>query len=165
MPLSVSNSESLPIGALYQWSLDCRVNNLLFDIWGLPTVDLFTTRLNNKVETFFSRLPGPLALQGNPLHVAWSEGLLYMYPPLPPPPPVPCSSQGDQNGDSGHSDSTMVAAKRVVSLGRGLLGLQLLVDLPVMLPGRNSLLLAPDRTKFLVLRRYERSCCHHMCSS
>ncbi len=29
--------------------------------------------------------------------------------------PLPCSSQGDQRGGSGHSDSTMVAVKRVVS--------------------------------------------------
>ncbi len=96
-------------------SLDRRVTNLLFDIWGLPTVDLFATRLNNKVEAFFSRLPDPLALQGNSLQADWSKGLLYMY--LPCPPPVPCSSQGDQGGGSGHSYSTMVATKRVVSPG------------------------------------------------
>ena len=66
-----------------EWSLDHRVTNLLFDIWGLPTVELFTTRLNNKVEAFFSRLPDPLALQGNSLQADWSIGLLYMYPPMP----------------------------------------------------------------------------------
>ncbi len=49
-----------------KWSLDSRVSNLLFDIWGLHTVDLFATRLNNKVEAFFSRLPDPLALHGIP---------------------------------------------------------------------------------------------------
>ncbi len=32
-----------------EWSLDHRVTSLLFDIWGLPTVDLFVTRLK-KVE-------------------------------------------------------------------------------------------------------------------
>ena len=66
-----------------EWSLDHRVTNLLFAIWGQPTVDLFTTRLNNKVEAFFSRLPDPLALQGNSLQSDWSKGLLYMYPQLP----------------------------------------------------------------------------------
>ena len=49
-----------------KWSLDHRVTNLLFNIWGQPTVDLFPTRLNNKVETSFSRLPDPLALQATP---------------------------------------------------------------------------------------------------
>ncbi len=97
-----------------EWSLDSRVTSLLFAIWGLPTVDLFTTRLNNKVEAF-SRLPDPLALQGNSLQADWSKGLLYMYPPRPP--PVPCSPQGDQGGGSGHRHSAMVASKRVVSPG------------------------------------------------
>ena len=64
-----------------EWSLDCRVTNLLFDIWGQPAVDLFATWLN-KVEAFFSRLPDPLALQGNSLQADWSKGLLYMYPPV-----------------------------------------------------------------------------------
>ncbi len=39
------------------WSLDLRVTNLLFVIWGQPTVDLFATRLNNKVEALFSPHP------------------------------------------------------------------------------------------------------------
>ena len=51
---------------LADWSaspkgLDHRVTNLLFDIWGQPTVDLFATQLN-KVKVFFSRLLDPLAL-------------------------------------------------------------------------------------------------------
>ncbi len=66
-----------------EWSLDHRVTNLLFDIWGLPTVDLFTIRRDNKVEAFFSHLPDPLALQGNFLQADWSKGLLYMYPRVP----------------------------------------------------------------------------------
>ncbi len=70
-----------------EWSLDRRVTNLLFDIWGQPAVDLFATRLNNKAEAFFSRLPDRLALQGNSPQVDWSKDLLCMYPPLPIPVP------------------------------------------------------------------------------
>ncbi len=69
-----------------EWSLDFRVTSLLSSTWGLPTVDLFTTRLNNKVEMFPSRLPDPC-------------------------PPVLCSSQGDSGGGSSHHDSTMAAPK------------------------------------------------------
>ncbi len=54
------------------------MTTLLFDICGLPRVDLFATWLNQKVETFCSRLPDSLALLGNPLQVDWSKGLLYM---------------------------------------------------------------------------------------
>ncbi len=51
-------------------------------MWGIPTVDLFTTQLNRKVEAFYSRLPDPLALPRDPLVADWSRGLLYLYPPL-----------------------------------------------------------------------------------
>ncbi len=68
---------------LTDWSLDHRVTNLLFDIWGQPVVDLFATWLNNKVEAFFSRLSDHLALQGKSQQVEWLKDLLYMYPPVP----------------------------------------------------------------------------------
>ena len=61
--------------------------------------DLFATRLDNKVEAFYYRLPDPLALRENPLQVDWSQGLLYMCPPSAP--PVPCSTQGYSGGGSG----------------------------------------------------------------
>ncbi len=35
-----------------EWSLDQRTALHLFDIWGQPTVDLFATRANTKVEAF-----------------------------------------------------------------------------------------------------------------
>ncbi len=65
-----------------EWSLDPRIAHQLFVMWGIPTVDLFATRLNRKVEAFYSRLPDPLALPGDPLVADWSRGLLYLYPPL-----------------------------------------------------------------------------------
>ncbi len=89
-----------------EWSLNRRVTKLLFDIWVLPTADLFATRLHNKVEAFFSRLPDPLAFQDNSLQADWSKGLLHMYPPV--------SLLSHQGADSGHRDSTMVAGQRVV---------------------------------------------------
>ena len=127
------------------WSPDCRVTNLLFNIWGQPTVDLFATRLNNRVEAFFSCLPDPLALQDNSLQADWSKALLYMYPPLP---------------------LLSLALHKVIReeawviailpwwprRGWFPLVLQLLVDLPVMLPERDGLLLTPDRTEFPSLK-------------
>ncbi len=59
--------------------------NFLFTLWGIPTVDLFATRLNNKVEAFYSCLLDLVALPGNPVQVDWSWDLLYMYLPCPCP--------------------------------------------------------------------------------
>ncbi len=46
-----------------------------------------------------------------------------------PAPPVPFSPQGNSGGGTGNSDPSVVASKRVVSIA-----LQLLVELPVLLP-------------------------------
>ncbi len=43
-------------------------------------VDLFATRLNNKVEALYSHLPDPLALQGNPLQVDVSGSSVHVSP-------------------------------------------------------------------------------------
>ena len=66
-----------------EWSLDQGIATVLFDLWVVPMVDLFATRLNNKVETLYSLLPDAVALPGNPLQMDWSQCLLYMYPPQP----------------------------------------------------------------------------------
>ena len=140
--------------------------NLLFDIWGQPTVDvLFATWLNNKVEAFFTHLPDPLdlALQGNSLQADWSKGLLYMYLP------IPLLSLALNKVISGEAQ---VIAILPWWSQRGWL------DLPVMLPECDGLLLAPDGTEFPDLRElclatwrlsgdifaaevFKRSCCHH----
>ncbi len=120
-----------------EWSLDRRVTNLLFGIWGLPTVDLFATHLNNKVEAFFSRLPDPLALPGNSLEADWSKGLLYMYPPLP----LLSLALHKVIREEAQVIAILPWWPRSVWFP---LVLQPLVDLPVMLPERDCLLLAPD---------------------
>ncbi len=128
-----------------EWSTECflnrRVPYLLFDIWGLSTIDLFTAQLNNKVEASFSYLPYTLALQGNSLKADWLKGLYCTC--ISTAPPVPCSSQGDQGRGSSHRDSTVVASKRMVSPV-----LQLLVELLVLLPEHDGLLLVPDGSRF-----------------
>ena len=138
-----------------EWSLDRRVINLLFDIWGQPTVDLFATQLNNKVEMFFSCLPDPLALQGNSLPSSLAGqfpagrlvqgSTVHVSPSATRPTPVPCSSQGDQV-----REEAQVIAIQPWWRRRGWfpLILQLLVDLPVMLSERDGLLLTPDGTEF-----------------
>ncbi len=106
-----------------------------------PTVDLFATRLNNKVEAFLCHLPDSLALQGNSLQADWSKGLLYMYPPLTL---LPLAL-----------NNVIREKARVIAIllcwpRRGWLPLvlQVLVDLPVLLPERDCLLLASDGSEF-----------------
>ncbi len=51
---------------------------------GLPTVDLFATWLNSKVEAFYPRHPDPLTLLVNSMRADGPKGLLY--PPASPSP-------------------------------------------------------------------------------
>ena len=44
---------------LVEWSLDQRVANRLFLLWGQPVLDVFATWENRKVLRFCSRLPDP----------------------------------------------------------------------------------------------------------
>ncbi len=90
-----------------EWSLDQGMVNLLLDLWVVPMVDLFATRLKNKVGAFYSHLPDPLAWIG--LRVSCT------CPPFAT--PVPCSAQGNSEGDSSNSHHSVVASKRVVSPG------------------------------------------------
>ncbi len=76
------------------------------------------------------------------MQVDWSQGLLHMHPPSP----VPCSSQGDSGRGAVHSYTSMVASKVVVSLD-----LQLLVNLPVLLPEVDGVLLGSDRVPHIDL--------------
>ncbi len=66
-----------------EWSLDHRVTNLLFDIWGLPAVDLFDTRLNNKVDAFFSRLPALWVCRATPCKLTGPRVYCTCIPPCP----------------------------------------------------------------------------------
>ncbi len=61
-----SSRESLSPEMLHRMVSRHRIASHLFDLWGIRLVDLFTSRLNNKVETFFSRLPDPLTCQATP---------------------------------------------------------------------------------------------------
>ncbi len=47
-----------------EWSLDPRVTSLLLYIWGLPTVDLFATQLNNKGEGILLQPHRPSGIAG-----------------------------------------------------------------------------------------------------
>ncbi len=123
---------------------------------------MFATRLNSKVEAFFSCLPDPLALKNNSFFYLflyfywqiagqlsadglarpdWSKGQLYMYPP------VPLLSLALHKVI--REEAQVIAILPWWPRRRWFpLVLQLQVDLPVMLPECDGLLLAPDRTEF-----------------
>ncbi len=99
-----------------------------------------------QVEAFYSRLPDPLALPGNPLQVDWSQSLLYMYLSSP----LPLPSLALHRVIRAEVEVIIAILPWWPRRGWFLLVLQFLVDLPVLLPEINSL--SPQsRMRFLTL--------------
>lgn len=64
-----------------EWSLAPDAVRMVFDTWGRPMVDLFATRYNNKLPSFVSPVPDPLALEVDALSMRWDNMEVYAYPP------------------------------------------------------------------------------------
>ena len=47
-----------------------------------PTIDLFASRGNNKVKTFYSFYPDPLASGVDAFSFDWSQDIIYAFPPF-----------------------------------------------------------------------------------
>jgi hypothetical protein len=79
---ALADSLSRDIVDSREWSLDQRVADCLFLLWGRPFLDLFASSLNHKLPLFCSRVP-----QGGSLVEAfslnWGQWEIYAFPPLP----------------------------------------------------------------------------------
>ena len=53
----------------------------IFDLWGKPHIDLFATRLNNRLPVFVSPVPDPLAESVDALTLDWTGLDAYAFPP------------------------------------------------------------------------------------
>lgn len=66
-----------------EWELAEPHFKKLCKVFGTPDVDLFASRINNKVPTFVSFLPEPEAWRVNAFTFPWNDGLhYYLFPPF-----------------------------------------------------------------------------------
>jgi hypothetical protein len=67
----------------------CRGENIVLvvqavrDLWGSPTINLFATKMNNRLPQYMSPLPDPKALAVNALAVSCDGMNAYAFPPTP----------------------------------------------------------------------------------
>ena len=120
-----------------EWALSQRIADQIFNHWGVPMVDLFATALNRKVPVYCSRVPHPLALRAAALQLPWVEGLYYMFPPLSLTLPSLCKIRRDEA-------EIIAILPWWPNRGWFPLILDLLVDLPILLPRREDLLRGLD---------------------
>jgi hypothetical protein len=64
-----------------EWSLNKEVFQTVCNVWYTPQIDLFATRFNNKVTTFVSPVPDPLAWAVDAMTTPWTGMWAYAYPP------------------------------------------------------------------------------------
>ncbi|XP_048584711.1 uncharacterized protein LOC116604102 [Nematostella vectensis] len=66
-----------------EWSLDISAFNMLVAQWGQPCVDIFSSRLNNKVQKYVSWKPDPTAFAIDAFTIDWAQyDLIYCFPPF-----------------------------------------------------------------------------------
>ena len=74
--------QSRNVSDLTEWKLSETIFRRISQIWGLPEIDLFASRLNFQVPKFFSWKPDPLASATDAFQQQWPKGLLFAFPPF-----------------------------------------------------------------------------------
>ena len=65
-----------------EWMLNEAVFLDICEVYGLPTVDLFASRLNHQVEHYVSWKPDPGAMAVDAWGINWAEHWFYAFPPF-----------------------------------------------------------------------------------
>ena len=63
-----------------EWCLDQAVCNLVLSVTGYPNIDLFATRLNNRLSVYVSPIPDDRALAIDALSMNWDQIHAYAFP-------------------------------------------------------------------------------------
>ncbi len=78
-----ADQESREFDDQTEWTLDLEVFNIVCDLLGQPDIDLFATRINNRVNRYCAWQPDPGAVFVDALAYDWSnENLVYAFPPF-----------------------------------------------------------------------------------
>ena len=65
-----------------EWALPSSVFMTLAQCFGCPTIDLFASRLNKKLNRYISWAPDPFCTEVDAFYYTWSQEFLYLYPPF-----------------------------------------------------------------------------------
>ena len=65
-----------------EWTLKQSVVDAIFGAWGKPNLDLFATRLNNRLPVWVSPMADPQAVGVDALSMSWKGMFAYAFPPF-----------------------------------------------------------------------------------
>ena len=78
----IADFESRNIKDNLEWALKDHIFNKIKRKLGQPNIDLFASRGNHKVKTFYSFYPAPLASGVDAFSFDWSQDIIYALPPF-----------------------------------------------------------------------------------
>ena len=65
-----------------EWSLNPLVTQQIFNMWGMPLIDLFASAQNRKAPVYCSWTKDPAAFAMDALSISWENMFAFAYPPL-----------------------------------------------------------------------------------
>ena len=77
-----ADEESRTINDDTEWSLRPEIFAAILGKFQLIAVDLFASRLNNKVKRYVSRRPDPYAYAIDAFSLTWADDVFYIFPPF-----------------------------------------------------------------------------------
>ena len=120
-----------------EWTLVQTVVDSLCITWDKPNVDLFATRLNNRLPVFVSPMADPLAVEVDAMSISWKGMYAYAFPPF-----VMLGRVLEKILADHPCELILIAPKWPNQCWYARL-LELLVDFPLVLPLRKDLLTQP----------------------
>ena len=120
-----------------EWTLVQTVVDSLCITWDKPNVDLFATRLNNRLPVFVSPMADPLAVEVDAMSISWKAMYAYAFPPF-----VMLGRVLEKILTDHPSELILIAPKWPNQSWYARL-LEMLVDFPLVLPLRKDLLTQP----------------------
>ena len=66
-----------------EWTLHKGTLSQIFQFWETPHLDLFATRLNNRLPVFVSPFHDPQAWAVDAMSLSWEGMIAYAFPPIP----------------------------------------------------------------------------------
>lgn len=77
-----ADSESRNFDDKTEWKLDPQAFAYCTELWGMPEIDLFASRLNFQCKPYVSWRPDPEAIAIDAFSLDWSNRFVYMFPPF-----------------------------------------------------------------------------------
>lgn len=66
-----------------EWTLDAKVAQRIFSLWGRPHLDLMATQLTTRLPLYVSPSPDPEAFGVDAMSLSWESMDAYVFPPWP----------------------------------------------------------------------------------